>query len=558
MQDMLSIPIEMPKRHWHKSAAPSSDNLAVSSFDQVIARGAKMTQSVSTAALVTPEEMEDHGFPLPSTGYARACLATWDTPPSTAVTSLIALDCEMVELEDFSEGLARVTLVGLEGVLLDLLVKPQMPVRDYRTQFSGVTREMLEGPQAVSFEEAVDRAQHVFNSTPDPIIVGHSLNGDLEVLRLCHPHCIDTTILYPKGGGSLQVKHSLQYLVKTELGLTMDRTSGHDSADDAKAALALTLLKLQFGDNIGEQRQPVAAVPLSYFVRPDLLRGVLENDLPTVPPRKGRLALGFVGGVDVVDSWAHPPGAEYLEGCSMMLGQEGSEQRATSIETSLTLSRSRLVVCVNRQLERLCSERLGLRETVGVDKGGIRSTVDRLRLDARARLLQGLFRADQVVLESRQDVITPATGCVPGEDAERLLRSIRERTDHAAIPDLWVPPVDADELKLVLAEVDKEIAHIALKLEVGDVLLVCSPVGDYARHLSFCRLKHFIEFDSRRLFNQEPAVAGLETDRSMAKLEAEIVGDWRWSQMLQSELERSKSDFQCAFVLSAVKGAGPL
>ncbi|KAH0478816.1 MAG: hypothetical protein KVP17_002257 [Porospora cf. gigantea B] len=558
MQDILSIPFEMPKRYWQKSAVPSGDDVAVSSFDQAIGRGAKMTQPVSPTALVTPEEMEDHGFPLPSGGYARACDSAWDSPPSTAVTSLIALDCEMVELEDFSEGLARVTLVGLEGVLLDLLVRPQMPVRDYRTQFSGVTREMLEGAQAVSFEEAVGRVHDVLNSTPDPIIVGHSLNGDLEVLRLCHPHCIDTAILYPKEGGSLQVKHSLQYLVKTQLGLTMDRTSGHDSADDAKAALALALLKLQFGDNIGEQRQLVAAVPLSYFVRPDFLRG-LESELPAVPPMEGRLALGFAGGVDVVDSWAHPPGAEYLEGCSVVLGLEGSEQRAVSIETSLTLSRSRLVVCVNRQVERLCSERLGLREVVGLHKGGVRSISDRLKLDARARLLQGLFRAEPAVqLDNRKDIITPATGCVPGEDAERLLRSIRERTDHAAVPNLWVPAVDADQLKLVLADVDKEVAQIATKLEPGDVLLVCSPVGDFARHLSLCRLKHFIESDSRRLFSQEPTVAGLETDRSMAKLEAEMVGDWRWSQMLQSELERSKADFQCAFVLSAVKNASPL
>ena len=57
--------------------------------------------------------------------------------------SILAVDCEMVVTEAGYE-LARVTCVsGKETVLLDSFAKPEHPVIDYVTKYSGITEEML-------------------------------------------------------------------------------------------------------------------------------------------------------------------------------------------------------------------------------------------------------------------------------------------------------------------------------------------------------------------------------------------------------------------------------
>ncbi len=66
------------------------------------------------------------------------------------------------------------------------------PVKDYRTHVSGITLELLEN--GVSFQEAQDAVCQIIYS--DTIVVGHSLNNDLNVLKIQHWHIIDTSMLY--------------------------------------------------------------------------------------------------------------------------------------------------------------------------------------------------------------------------------------------------------------------------------------------------------------------------------------------------------------------------
>ena len=60
-------------------------------------------------------------------------------------TNVVAVDCEMVEVDRFSEGLARVSIVNYDGVvLMDRFVIPEgRQVTNYRTWVSGVTPEKL-------------------------------------------------------------------------------------------------------------------------------------------------------------------------------------------------------------------------------------------------------------------------------------------------------------------------------------------------------------------------------------------------------------------------------
>ena len=84
-------------------------------------------------------------------------------PHHAASAKILALDCEMVGLSRSRSSLSRVSIVGEKGdVLLDLFVRQSERVVDYRTRFSGCTRELLEKGNGetpcVGFKEARGRA----------------------------------------------------------------------------------------------------------------------------------------------------------------------------------------------------------------------------------------------------------------------------------------------------------------------------------------------------------------------------------------------------------------
>ena len=61
-------------------------------------------------------------------------------------TEVVAIDCEMVEIDRWSNGLARVSIVNHKGVvIMDRFVMPPVGthVTNYRTWVSGVTPDRL-------------------------------------------------------------------------------------------------------------------------------------------------------------------------------------------------------------------------------------------------------------------------------------------------------------------------------------------------------------------------------------------------------------------------------
>lgn len=169
---------------------------------------------------------------------------TWVKTPSENTASkashakVIAIDCEMCETTDPVSGekdmnaLCRVSVVDgtTKEVLLDSLVKPAMPVTNYRTWINGITAEHLE---KVNFSLRHAQAFCMALCTPETVVVGHAVHHDLAALRWEHPTAVDSSLLFESVDHGKTV--SLKDLAKSVLDVEMPET--HDSVNDALVAL---------------------------------------------------------------------------------------------------------------------------------------------------------------------------------------------------------------------------------------------------------------------------------------------------------------------------------
>ena len=200
--------------------------------------------------LVSMDQLAEADFPLkegPEDGFPT--LASFVRTCNSGALDIAALDCEMYRTESGLE-LGRVTVVDDKGaVQLDLLVRPMNPIVDYCTRYSGLTEEMILGDSAVDFQNAQNQfLKLVGNQT---LLIGHSLENDLRVLRVIHTRIADTSLLYPHPRG-LPYRRSLKDVTQAYLGrLIQQESSGHCSAEDAKAALDLFQLKREKGMSFG-------------------------------------------------------------------------------------------------------------------------------------------------------------------------------------------------------------------------------------------------------------------------------------------------------------------
>lgn len=116
------------------------------------------------------------------------------------IRKAVVLDCEMVGVEGGASELVSLTAVDFltSELIINSLVKPQQPVVDWRTQIHGISPAglvmacaqglTLDGWQAARTKlfEHVDQ---------DTVLIGQSLQYDLDALHIRHSRVVDSAIL---------------------------------------------------------------------------------------------------------------------------------------------------------------------------------------------------------------------------------------------------------------------------------------------------------------------------------------------------------------------------
>lgn len=186
-----------------------------------------------------PMLMNDH-YECTNVGYA----------PVSDDSPIFAIDCEMCLTHARRHQLARISIVDEDlNVLLDCYVRPEEPVLDYLTCYSGVTKQHLD-EATMTIQDVQLFIQH--NLPADCILVGHSLNSDLHAMRICHPYVIDTSVIYNMSSHR-DIKPSLKALSKFYLSTQIQQgTNGHCSIEDAQSTMSLVQLKLRKGLMFGD------------------------------------------------------------------------------------------------------------------------------------------------------------------------------------------------------------------------------------------------------------------------------------------------------------------
>ncbi|KAJ3389107.1 3'-5' exonuclease [Lobulomyces angularis] len=173
------------------------------------------------------------------------------------VGKYVGIDCEMVGVGEsgVKSILARVSIINYFGVLIyDEFVLPTDEVTDYRTNYSGITPELLKNGK--DFNEVQNEVKEILK---DKVIIGHSLKFDFKSLKLKFPSKTlrDTALYLPikqyylehpenktknKQFGLKLKSPSLKFLGQHLLGIKgfqEDNGMGHNSIDDSRVSMLI-------------------------------------------------------------------------------------------------------------------------------------------------------------------------------------------------------------------------------------------------------------------------------------------------------------------------------
>ncbi|EAT37036.1 AAEL010932-PA, partial [Aedes aegypti] len=176
------------------------------------------------------------GFNGPFDGFVK-------TEPSPRNEGVYALDCEMSYTGRGLE-LTKVTVVAVDGSLVyEKLVKPDIEIVDYNTRYSGVTEADFSDPRNYATLKQVqkDLLKFIYDDT---ILIGHSIENDLKVLKIIHKTVIDTSITFPHMNG-FPFRQSLKALTKNILKRDIQMQTQSGGSLDSRASLELMLWRVR-------------------------------------------------------------------------------------------------------------------------------------------------------------------------------------------------------------------------------------------------------------------------------------------------------------------------
>ncbi|KAF4317811.1 hypothetical protein JM18_005494 [Phytophthora kernoviae] len=243
---LLRIPVSKREIEKEKHAVKKAIKKRIKKFKK---SSGEMAKPSAEFYVLSTEELKVHlpSIPFDDTGGASEFVSTVPLPEGetrAAEQLLLALDCEMCRTTKGVE-LTRLTLIDAsEKVLLDEYVRPKNPIVDYCTQYSGITCEIME---ATTMRLSDIQKQFLELVPAEAILVGHSIENDLQALRVLHRRVIDTTCMYPHPKGP-PFRSALRFLVRQYLNRAIQTgTDGHCSVEDAIATLQLAQLKIKHG-----------------------------------------------------------------------------------------------------------------------------------------------------------------------------------------------------------------------------------------------------------------------------------------------------------------------
>lgn len=175
--------------------------------------------------------------------------------PRSGPSKCVAIDCEMVGTgpQGRVSELARCSVVSYSGdVLYDKYIRPEMPVVDYRTRWSGITRQHMH--KAIPFQVA---QKEILKLLKGKVVVGHALHNDFQALKYVHPRSQTRDTMYvpsllSQPSSLTRTRVSLKDLALNLLHKKIQvGHQGHSSVEDAMAAMELyQLVEVQWEQQV--------------------------------------------------------------------------------------------------------------------------------------------------------------------------------------------------------------------------------------------------------------------------------------------------------------------